>query len=166
MSSILARAALSVVQDLEVKRGLYRNATAVDKDAEWQRVNSYIADVLKDSTVLYAKLARLQGDFVGEELDRLMKVSEAVLTIGEELSAFSKAFYGGKFEMADSELAYGSESGSGGDGSDELFQPFGDTGIPPSASGEDLESSPEVLEVPEVSKPEKDKEEEEEKEKK
>ncbi len=81
--------------------------SAVDKDAEWQRVNSYVADVLKDSHVLYAKLARLQGDFVGEELDTLMKISEAVLSIGEELSGFSKAFYEGKLQMADSEFRYG-----------------------------------------------------------
>ena len=86
-------------------------AAAADKDAEWQRVNSYIADVLKDSHVLYAKLARLQGDFVGEEFDRLAKISEAVLHIGDELSGFSKAFYDGKYDMAQSEFSYGGEGG-------------------------------------------------------
>lgn len=89
-----------------------RTAAAADKDADWQRVNSYIADVLKDSHVLYAKLARLQGDFAGEELDRLIKVSEAVLRIGDELSGFSKAFFEGKYDMAESEFTYG-EPGSG-----------------------------------------------------
>lgn len=86
-------------------------ATAADSDAEWQRVNSYIADVLKDSHVLYAKLARLQGDFVGEEFERLSKISEAVLHIGDELSGFSKAFYEGKYDMAQSGFSYGTPSG-------------------------------------------------------
>lgn len=88
-----------------------KTATAADSDAEWQRVNSYIADVLKDSHVLYAKLARLQGDFIGEEFDRLSKISEAVLHIGDELSSFSKAFYDGKYDMAQSEFSYGSPPG-------------------------------------------------------
>lgn len=83
-----------------------------DRDADWQRVNSYIADVLKDSHVLYAKLARLQGDFGGEELARLMKVSEAVLTIGDELSNFSKSFYEGKYSMLKSEFTYGENGGA------------------------------------------------------
>lgn len=83
-----------------------------DRDADWQRVNSYIADVLKDSHVLYAKLARLQGDFGGEELARLMKISEAVLTIGDELSNFSKAFYEGKYSMLQSEFTYGENGGA------------------------------------------------------
>lgn len=87
-----------------------RHAT-VDRDAEWQRVNSYIADVLKDAHVLYAKLARLQGDFVGQELNSLERISESVLTLGEELSQFSKAFYDGKLQMADSDMAYGTPQG-------------------------------------------------------
>lgn len=81
-------------------------ATAADQDAEWQRVNSYIADVLKDSHVLYAKLARLQGDFAGEELSKLIKISESVLMIGQELSGFSKAFYEGKYDMAETGFSY------------------------------------------------------------
>lgn len=87
-----------------------RTAT-VDRDAEWQRVNSYIADVLKDAHVLYAKLARLQGDFVGQELNSLEQISESVLSLGEELSQFSKAFYDGKLQMADSDMAYGTPPG-------------------------------------------------------
>ena len=73
---------------------------ASDREAEWQRVHSYIADVLKDTHVLYAKLARLEGDFAGEELSRLERISEAVLTLGNELSEFSKAFYEGKKQAA------------------------------------------------------------------
>ena len=83
-----------------------------DHNAEWQRVNSYIADVLKDSHVLYAKLARLQGDFSGEELAKLSKVSQAVLAIGDELSVFSKAFYEGKYEILQSEFTYGETGGA------------------------------------------------------
>ena len=91
----------------------------MDRDAEWQRVNSYIADVLKDTHVLYAKLARLQGDFIGRELDELEKISESVLSLGEELSQFSKAFYEGKLSMAEGDLAYGTPPGGapqGGEG--------------------------------------------------
>src|SRR5271166_2508593 len=79
----------------EVARTLRQHNAALDRDAEWQRVHSYIADVLKDTHVLYAKLARLEGDFAGEELTRLERISEAVLQLGNELSAFSKAFYEG-----------------------------------------------------------------------
>lgn len=95
----------------EVQAALGRVA-AQDRDAEWQRVNSYVADVLKDSHVLYAKLARLQGDFAGEELARLSKVSEAVLAIGDDLSQFSKAFYEGKYDMLQNEFSYGAEGGA------------------------------------------------------
>lgn len=76
---------------------------ASDKNADWQRVNSYIADILKDAHVLYAKLARVQGDFSGQELDNLEKISEDVLSIGGKLSAFSKAFYEGKANMSEDE---------------------------------------------------------------
>jgi len=86
-----------------------KHQAAVDRDAEWQRVHSYVADVLKDIHVLYAKLARLEGDFAGEELTRLERVSEAVLALGNELSGFSKAFYEGKYDMADNDFAYGSK---------------------------------------------------------
>lgn len=89
---------------------------STDRDAEWQRVNSYIADVLKDSHVLYAKLARLQGDFTGHELRELEKISEDVLSVGEMLSHFSKNFYDGKINMADSQTQYGDDGGGGGGG--------------------------------------------------
>jgi hypothetical protein len=92
---------------LEVQNSLSRYATS-EKDAEWQRVNSYIADTLKDAHVLYAKLARLQGDFVGNELEELEKISENVLTIGGKLSSFSKAFYEGKLRMNEGEV-YGED---------------------------------------------------------
>lgn len=98
----------------EVAKTLRQRHAAVDREAEWQRVHSYIADVLKDTHVLYAKLARLEGDFAGEELARLERVSEAVLALGNELSSFSKAFYDGKYDMAQTEFAYGEESSGGG----------------------------------------------------
>ncbi len=96
-----------------VSNNLHRNTLSVaDRDAEWQRVNSYIADVLKDAHVLYAKLARLQGDFAGAELDGLQKISEAVLILGDELSTFSKDFYEGKYLMQQSEFTYGEQGGA------------------------------------------------------
>ena len=99
----------------EVRSIMERRVAAVDREAEWQRVHSYIADVLKDTHVLYAKLARLEGDFAGEELTRLERISEAVLQLGNELSAFSKAFYEGKYDMAQSQT-YGDDGGGGGGG--------------------------------------------------
>lgn len=95
----------------EVKETIGRTAAAADKDAEWQRVHSYIADVLKDSHVLYAKLARLEGDFTGPERDELERISEKVLDIGENLSAFAKEFYQGKFSMVEKGFSYGQPEG-------------------------------------------------------
>ncbi len=92
--------------------GRIRRHISKDRDGEWQRVNSYIADTLKDTHVLYAKLARLQGDFAGAELSQLQKISEAVLVLGEELSVFSKEFYQGKYEMQESEFVYGDTGGA------------------------------------------------------
>ena len=96
----------------EVRDFMASRLASADKDAEWQRVHSYIADVLKDAHVLYAKLARLEGDFAGEEAANLQRVSEAVLTIGEELSTFSKAFQDGKYSMQESSVTYGAEGGA------------------------------------------------------
>jgi len=115
-----------------------RLGAAVDMDAEKQRVNSYIADVLKDSHVLYAKLARLQGDFKGMEAQDLMEISQKVLALGDELSKFAKAFRDGEVNMADTSFAYGDEGGGapepapppvpeeGGDEEEEGV-PFGET---------------------------------------
>jgi len=83
---------------------------AVDEDSEWQRVNSYIADVLKDCYVLFAKLARLRGDFAGSELSRLDGVSSKVRDLGQELAGFSKAFTEGEYSMSKKE-----QFGGGGD---------------------------------------------------
>lgn len=80
-------------------------------DAEWQRVNSYIADVLKDTHVLYAKLARLQGDFIGGELSELEKISSDVLDLGEKLSLFMKAFHEGDANMMKEKSFGGPPSG-------------------------------------------------------
>lgn len=77
------------------------HVAVVDVNAEWQRVNSYIADSLKDTSLIYSKLARLQGDFSGPELEELQGISERILSVGDSLSAFSKAFYEGKYEMVD-----------------------------------------------------------------
>ncbi len=76
-----------------------KRVAAEDRDAEWQRVNSYVADVLKDAHVLYSKIARLQSDFTGSELGHLEKIGEHVLDVGEELSKFMKAFHDGEFRM-------------------------------------------------------------------
>jgi hypothetical protein len=89
-----------------------RLGAAVDMDAERQRVNSYIADVLKDSHVLYAKLARLQGDFKGKEAEDLFQIGQKVLALGDELSRFAKAFREGEAQMADTTFAYGDEGGA------------------------------------------------------
>jgi hypothetical protein len=72
---------------------------ATDEDAEWQRVNSYIADVLKDCYVLFAKLARLRGDFAGSELAKLDDISSGVRDMGQSLAGFSKAFNEGEYSM-------------------------------------------------------------------
>jgi hypothetical protein len=87
------------------------NIAASDKDAEWQRVNGSLADILKDCYMLNSKLSRVQADFKGEELDRLLKVSEAVMALGGELSEFFKAFYDGRLEMVEGGLQFGDESG-------------------------------------------------------
>lgn len=83
-----------------------------EHDAEWQRVNSYIADVLKDAHVLYAKLARLQGDFIGPELSELEKIASSVLDLGEQLSLFMKAFHDGDASMM-KEKTFGGGGGGG-----------------------------------------------------
>lgn len=72
---------------------------AADEDTEWQRVNSYIADILKDCYVLYSKLARLRGDFAGSELSQLDSISTKVRDLGQNLSVFSKAFTEGEYSM-------------------------------------------------------------------
>lgn len=94
---------------VEAARNIH--VATIDEDAEWQRVNSYIADALKDTYVLFAKLARLRGDFSGPELDKLEEISSSVREIGQEMSAFSKAFSEGEYSMVRKEQ-YGSESGT------------------------------------------------------
>lgn len=101
-----ANAFVQIAADVEA---LMSRFSAVDRDSEWHRVNSYVADVLKDSHVLYAKLARLQNDFAGAELSQLEKISEEVLSLGKSLSQFSKDFYDGKYSMTPSETQYGGQ---------------------------------------------------------
>ena len=91
---------------------------SVDEDAEWQRVNSYIADVLKDCYVLYAKLARLRGDFAGSELTKLSDISEKARDMGAALSVFSKAFTDGEYSMSRKEQFGGGGQPGAGDSED------------------------------------------------
>jgi hypothetical protein len=101
----LLRRAASRVASSEVR-------IANDRDADWQRVNSYVADVLKDTHVLFAKLARLQGDFAGDELAEIQRISEGVLGIGQDLSKFSKSFDKGELSMVESNFKYGEQGGA------------------------------------------------------
>jgi hypothetical protein len=103
-TSIFAREAAAV------KRSLSKVAM-VDRNADWQRVNSSIADSLKDIHVLYSKLARLQGDFAGSELERIEKLSEQILAIGGEMSGFSKEFTAGKLQMTETPQYGGQQQG-------------------------------------------------------
>jgi hypothetical protein len=117
-----------------------RLAASADKDAEWQRVNSYIADVLKDAHVLYAKLARLQGDFTGHELSELETISEGVLGIGGKLSTFSKAFNEGKAKMSESDI-YGSDDVFGGEAPSPAPMPVPESPVPAGETPEASEGS-------------------------
>ena len=116
----------------EVASGL-REAAAKDRDQEWQRVNSYIADVLKDIHVLYSKLARLQGDFIDPERSTLEHVSENVLDLGEELSRFMKQFHTGEADML------GQSSFGGGEGG-------APEGTPPPMIPSEFEETPDIPE--------------------
>lgn len=145
----------------QISKSLESRVAAVDRDVEWQRVNSLIADVLKDAHVLYAKLARLQGDFAGKELDDLEKISEGVLGIGGKLSTFSKAFYEGKAVMMQSDL-YGSDSGPMFGGSTAPVEPS-PSSEPASSPSEpaveaefSIETSPDLDETSEASNVEVD----------
>ena len=105
----------------KILAGLPISRVAVDRDENWKRVHASIADILKEASMLYSKLARLEADFAGEELESLERVSEAVLAIGDELSRFSKAFYEGKYTAQESEFTYGGEGNeNGGGGESEL----------------------------------------------
>jgi hypothetical protein len=150
MSSHFSQVAAQVQTALKTRLG-----AAVDMDAEKQRVNSYIADVLKDSHVLYAKLARLQGDFKGQEAEDLFSINEKVLNLGDELSRFAKAFREGEAKMAETSFAYGDEGGApepapppapeGGGEEEEEGVPFGESPDeeeappPPPPSGDEEE---------------------------
>jgi len=105
---VVSRKASLLVQAAEEARQTVRSA-ATDRDAEWQRVNSYIADILKDAHVLYSKIARLQGDFVGNERDKLENVGEQVLDLGGEISKFMRGFHAGKNDMLSSKT-FGEET--------------------------------------------------------
>ncbi len=128
-----------VASDLQV-------AAAKDRDQEWQRVNSYIADVLKDVHVLYSKLARLQGDFIDPERSTLEHVSENVLDLGEELSRFMKAFHTGEADMLGQSSFGGGEDGGAPEGTPPPMIPgeFEETpDIPEGDFGEEIEAEEE-----------------------
>lgn len=139
---IISKPTLVAKVATEVKKSLESKVAAIkDQNAEWHRVNSYIADILKDAHVLYAKLARLQGDFAETELDKLEHVSEKVLELGSELSSFSKGFYEGRIEMV-KEFSY---SGPGGSTKIEV-ETKGDE-VPVEGESKDPEPSHEELDI-------------------
>jgi|WetSurMetagenome_2_1015567.scaffolds.fasta_scaffold06102_1 hypothetical protein len=74
------------------------------RDTEWYRVNSYIADILKDLAMTYSKIARLQQDFTGKENDDLSKIAEKVLSLGGEMGEFMKAFHEGESSMVQEQV--------------------------------------------------------------
>ncbi len=114
-----------------------RFAAAKDMDVERQRVTSYIADVLKDSHVLYAKLARLQGDFKGREQGDLAEIAQKVLSIGDELSKFARAFRDGEAKMAETSFSYGDTGEPPVPGDEEAPMPLDDGGAGAGAGSED-----------------------------
>ncbi len=111
------------------------------RDSEWQRVNSYIADVLKDAHVLYSKLARLQSDFIGPELTELEKIADDVLELGGRLSHFMKAFHAGEANML-KESTFGGQGGGGGDHGGDQGGPGAPPGTPPPAIPSEFDSGP------------------------
>jgi hypothetical protein len=119
-------------------------------DAEKQRVNSYIADVLKDSHVLYAKLARLQGDFKGQEAEDLFDISQKVLSIGDNLSGFAKAFREGEAKMAETSFAYGDEGGAPEPAPPPAPEEGGEEPVPFGEAPEGEDEEEEEEEVPEA----------------
>ena len=145
-----------------------RIKTAAERDAEWHRVNSYIADILKDVHMTYAKLARLQSDFTGDELVQLEELSERILSLGSSMSKFSKAFYDGQFNMLPAETTFGGGGGGGGGAG----MPGGGSPMPEGAPGgidifEEEETAPgseEEVEVVEEDEGQGQEEEEEEEE--
>jgi hypothetical protein len=100
-----------IAAEVEAKLSGQTRTAAENRDTEWQRVNSYVADVLKDAHVLYSKIARLQSDFTGSELGHLEKIGERVLDIGEELSKFMKSFHEGDFRMV-KDIQFGGGAGA------------------------------------------------------
>ena len=82
--------------------GIHRIAVE-NEDADWQRVNSYVADIVKDIMLTYSKLARLRSDFVGSELAKIGGVSNKVREVGEIMLAFSKAFNANEYSIAKKE---------------------------------------------------------------
>lgn len=107
-----AREAAAVEQGMS-RNSKIRKVAVNDRDAEWQRVYSYIADSLKDVHVLYSKLARLQGDFGGDELLNLNGIAEEVLTLGEKMSKFSRDFSKGDLRMIETPTFDGGQGGGG-----------------------------------------------------
>jgi hypothetical protein len=130
-----AREAAAIEQAMS-KNFRMKKIAVNDRDAEWQRVYSYIADSLKDTMVLYSKLARLQGDFGGDELSTLNGIAEEVLTLGERMSKFSRDFSKGDLRMVESPTFDGGQGGGGQapQGSQGGQAPQGQPPVPPLTS--------------------------------
>lgn len=115
-----------------------------ERDPEWQRVNSSIADVLKDTGVLFSKLARLQGDFAGIERAKLEEIGNKVRDLTDELSKFSSDFYNGELNMRTSETPFnygGPAQGGGNQGGGGAPPPAPPTPAPaPPAEGGESEA--------------------------
>lgn len=115
MGTNFSQVASEVQKDLQTitaHLAAIKHIAVVDRDAEWQRVYSLIADLLKDFSMSFAKVARLQGDFEGDELTKLENIGERILDLGGELSEFIRAFYEGKYTMQ-KETAFGGGTGMG-----------------------------------------------------
>lgn len=125
----------SVSTDIHKSLGGNPIIAGAERDAEWQRVNSAIADVLKDSSVLFSKLARLQGDFAGKERDELEDIGNEVRGVTDKLSKFSSEFYAGELNMrtSDTPFNYGGAPGGGAPGGGAPPPGGGAPGAPPPA---------------------------------
>jgi hypothetical protein len=112
------------------------------RDPDFQRVYTYVADVLKDSHVLFAKLARLQGDFKGRELQDLISIAEGVLDIGDRLSVFSRALDEGSYSISESEITFSDDNAAPEFGSEpsEFSEQSEEA---PMAFGQSMDSEPE-----------------------
>ncbi len=86
-----------------------RNAfSSLSKDIEmrvasnesfWQKTNTSIADVLRDSSSVYAKLSKLQGDFEGKDAENISEMAKEYLSLTDRISEFSSKFKAGEIKV-------------------------------------------------------------------